>query len=240
MRASLQSFVAVLAVLGLSVSARAIEPVGSASRGTGGESSRRAAAVSEPTPVPAAVAAKVQSAAKTLSAAPAAAFPQSATSAQLAAAPLPPEPTVAPQPVAPQSVAALTPTARAGGPFGWQTNVEEACRVARQHNLPVLVFVTSAHCPYCTKMKEQTFRSTSVIKEVDANFIPLRIERGSNPALERQLGIKSYPTTVVLRGDKAEMARMAGFIPPPQFLGNLKKIESQWPVLSASRPTTRR
>ena len=89
-------------------------------------------------------------------------------------------------------------------------------------------------------MKEQTFRTAAVIQEVDANFVPLKIERGSAPALERHLGIKSYPTTIVLRGDKAEMARMAGFIQAPQFLGNLKKIESQWPVLSASRPTTRR
>ena len=89
-------------------------------------------------------------------------------------------------------------------------------------------------------MKEQTFRSAAVIHEVDANFVPLKIERGSAPALERQLGIKSYPTTIILRGDKVEMARMAGFIQAPQFVGNLKKIEAQWPTMSASRPTARR
>jgi glutaredoxin len=265
MRTSFRLVIAAILVLGHVVAASAIEPVGSASRGTAGESSRRTAAPVETQAAPAAVAAKVPSGAKNIrpaiapkSAAPQVAQPKAmlpqtgsapaelsqSASAQLAAVPLllPADEAVpTPDPVsAPQSVAALSPTARAGGPFGWQTNVEEACRLARQHNLPVLVFVTSAHCPYCTKMKEQTFRTAAVINEVDANFVPLKIERGSAPAFERYLGIKSYPTTIVLRGDKAEMARMAGFIQAPQFVGNLKKIESQWPVMSASRSTTRR
>ncbi len=79
-----------------------------------------------------------------------------------------------------------------------------------------------------------------VAREIGANFIPLRIERGSHPALERQLAIKSYPTMVVLRSDKAEVGRMAGFIQAPQFIGNLKKIESQWPTMNASRSKTLR
>lgn len=251
MRTSFRSLMALIAVLGYVVSASAIEPVGSASRGTAGESSRRAAAPVDAPAAPATLTAKAASGAKNIrpTTAPQGASPQrpappqvapQSASAQLAAAPLTSaEPT--PDPIsAPQSVAALSPTARAGGPFGWQTNVDEACRLARKHNLPVLVFVTSSHCPYCTKMKEQTFRTAAVIHEVDANFVPLKIERGSAPALERHLNIKSYPTTIVLRSDKAEMARMAGFIQAPQFLGNLKKIEAQWPVMSAARPTTRR
>ncbi|MCE9605436.1 MAG: DUF255 domain-containing protein [Planctomycetia bacterium] len=131
---------------------------------------------------------------------------------------------------------AKTAAAAVAAPVAWQTNVEEACRLARQNNLPVLVFVTSAQCPYCVKMKDQTFRTATVVQELGAKFVPLRVERGSSPALERQLGVKSYPTTVVLRSDKVEVARMAGFIPAPQFLGNLKKVEAQWTVLNASRP----
>lgn len=249
MRTSFRTFSAFTilgVVLGSGISATAIEPVGSASRGTSGASSRRPAAPIETAALPKpATATRLQTAPKAATKPSGGDIAQSA-SAQLAAAPpaaSESEPALAPTPgatSAPQSVAALSPTARAGGPFGWQTNVEEACRVARRHNLPVLVFVTSAHCPYCTKMKEQTFRSAAVINEVDANFVPLKIERGSAPALERQLGIKSYPTTIILRGDKVEMARMAGFIQAPQFVGNLKKIEAQWPTMSAARPTTKR
>jgi protein disulfide-isomerase len=179
----------------------AIEPVGSASRGVPGESSRRSAAAVEP------------------EAAPAAAPAASASSSQ-------------------SNTAKATPVAaKPANGFGWQTNVDEACRLARQHNLPVMVFVTSAHCPYCTKMKDQTFRTTAVAQELGTKFVPLRVERGSNPGLERQLAIKSYPTMVVLRSDKVEVTRMTGFIQPPQFLGNLKRIEAQWTVANAQRQT---
>lgn len=201
MRASLRLSVAAIIVLKLSTAAMAIEPVGSASRGIPGESSRRAASA-EP------------------EAAPAVAAPASAVATA--------------QSIAAKNAAA---TVKPANGFGWQTNVDEACRLARQHNLPVMVFVTSAHCPYCAKMKDQTFRTAAVAQELGHKFVPLRVERGSNPGLERQLGIKSYPTMVVLRSDKVEVTRMTGFIQPPQFLGNLKKIEAQWSVANAPRPT---
>ena len=221
---------AALLVLGFDGSAGAIEPVGSASRGTtGAESSRRGAEPAAPAaePVvaaPASAAAKVQSAAKAQGTAKtrlAMKAPAASTAVQV--------PSVIPS----QETA---PVPFPAGGYPWQTNVEEACRLAEQHNLPVLALVTSASCPYCKMMREQTLRSMPVAREIGANFIPLRIERGSNPALERQLAIKSYPTMVVLRSDKAEVGRMAGFIQPPQFIGNLKRIESQWPMMNASRP----
>jgi thioredoxin-related protein len=218
---------AALLVLGFDGSAGAIEPVGSASRGTtGAESSRRGAEPAAPAaePVvaaPASAAAKVQSAAKAQGTAKTRLAMKASTAVQV--------PSVVPS----QETA---PVPFPAGGYPWQTNVEEACRLAEQHNLPVLALVTSASCPYCKMMREQTLRSMPVAREIGANFIPLRIERGSNPALERQLAIKSYPTMVVLRSDKAEVGRMAGFIQPPQFIGNLKRIESQWPMMNASRP----
>lgn len=224
MLTSRRYWAAALLVIGIEGSAGAIEPVGSASRGTpGAESSRRGAepadaAAAPLAPAPASAAAKVQSAAKARSAMK---TPAASTSVQVPA-------------VVPSQEAAPTPFPAAGYP--WQTNVDEACRLAQQHNVPVLAFVTSASCPYCKMMREQTLRSLPVAREIGANFIPLRIERGSNPALERQLAIKSYPTMVVLRSDKAEVGRMAGFIQAPQFIGNLRKIESQWPTMNASRP----
>jgi glutaredoxin len=217
MRAKRRYWFAALMVLGFNGSAGAIEPVGSASRGTPGESSRRTADPVAPVAAPASAAARVQSTAK---ARVAMKTPAAATSLQV--------PSVLPS----QQTA---PTPFPAGGYPWQTNVDEACRLAQQHNLPVLAFVTSASCPYCKMMREQTLRSMPVAREIGANFIPLRIERGTHPALERQLAIKSYPTMVVLRSDKAEVGRMSGFIQAPQFIGNLKKIESQWPMMTAGR-----
>lgn len=233
MRVSLRYLTAAILLFGLSPAEGAIEPVGSASRGTpDAASSRRAAAAVEAVEAPAAAAARVQSIAKAQ-----ATTKSQPAKTQGAKTPRLPQMLIEPSQEA-TADAAPVPFPAAGYP--WQTNVDEACRLGRQHNLPVLVFVTSASCPYCKMMREQTLRSMPVAREIGANFIPLRIERGTNPTLEKQLAVKAYPTMVVLRGDKTEVGRMAGFIQAPQFIGNLKRIETQWPIMSASRPTKTR
>jgi len=235
MRVSLRYLTAAILLFGLSPAEGAIEPVGSASRGTpDAASSRRAAAAVEAGEAPAAAAARVQSIAKAQTAAKAQPAKPQVTKTPSANAPRLPQMLIEPSQ---EAVADAGPVPFPAAGYPWQTNVEEACRLGRQHNLPVLVFVTSASCPYCKMMREQTLRAMPVAREIGGNFIPLRIERGTNPALEKQLAVKSYPTMVVLRGDKSEVARMAGFIQAPQFIGNLKRIEAQWPVLNASRPT---
>ncbi len=38
----------------------------------------------------------------------------------------------------------------------WSTDLRSAWQTAQNANRPLLMFVTSSHCPYCRKMKSNT------------------------------------------------------------------------------------
>jgi len=129
----------------------------------------------------------------------------------------------------------LTSFGVAAEPIGWQTDVAIALQLAQEKDLPVVVFLTSAHCPYCVKMRQQTFADAKVAAALNEEFVPLYVDRGSNPEFERSLGARLYPTTVVLRADRVELSRVTGFVAPHAFRTSLQQVAAQY---VAGRPAT--
>lgn len=123
----------------------------------------------------------------------------------------------------------------AAQPVAWQTDPAIALSIAQEKNLPVVVFLTSSHCPYCVKMRRQTFTDGKVAAALNQDFVPLYVDRGSNPDFERSLGVRLYPTTVVLRADRTELGRVTGFVAPETFRTSIEQTAVRY---VAERPTT--
>ena len=119
-----------------------------------------------------------------------------------------------------------TSLARAADEIAWHTDVAEAVAVAKEKDLPLLVYVTSSHCPYCVKMKNQTLSNAALSAEVNLGFVPLTISRGSAPDLERRIAVRAYPTTLILRPDESEMGRVTGYVAPAQLSGSLQRFSA--------------
>lgn len=123
----------------------------------------------------------------------------------------------------------------AAEPIAWQTDPATALSIAQDKNRPVVVFLTSSHCPYCVKMRQQTFTDGKVTAALNEDFVPLYVDRGSNPEFERSLGARVYPTTVVLRADRTEIGRVTGFVAPQAFRTTIEQTAAKY---VAGRPTT--
>ena len=113
---------------------------------------------------------------------------------------------------------------RATDEIAWHTDVAEAVAAAQEKDLPLLVYVTSSHCPYCVKMKNQTLSNAALAAEVNRGFVALTVSRGAAPELERRIAVRAYPTTLILRPDEIEMGRVTGYVAPAQLTGSLQRF----------------
>ncbi len=60
--------------------------------------------------------------------------------------------------------------------INWYTDVEKAKADAQKQQKIIFVFVESKHCPYCTQMKEETLSDKDVIRTLNRDYIPLKID----------------------------------------------------------------
>ncbi|MGC3970834.1 MAG: thioredoxin family protein [Pirellulales bacterium] len=116
--------------------------------------------------------------------------------------------------------------AAAADEIAWHTDVAAAVADAEARELPILVYLTSSHCPYCVKMKSQTLAAPAVTTVVGERFVALSVSRGAAPELERRLNVRAYPTTVVLRPDQSEIGRVTGYVAATQLTTSLQRFEA--------------
>jgi len=126
------------------------------------------------------------------------------------------------------------------GKGDWHTNFEKAVSKAKAENKIVLVeFHGSDWCPPCIKLNNEVL-STDAFKDVaesslvlvNADFPrknPLSDEqRAHNEALARKLGVKYFPTVVLVNSDGEVLDKMVGF-PKGGVDGFLAFIEEKAP-----------
>ena len=77
---------------------------------------------------------------------------------------------------------------------GYQRDYQTALEMAKKQNKDIMLLVVADYCPWCKKFEKKTLLNASVKKIVDANFIPLVIdklkEKGSFP---KEYGVPLIP-----------------------------------------------
>lgn len=109
----------------------------------------------------------------------------------------------------------------------WNADINAAARQAASEQRPMLIFVSSQHCPYCTKMKRDTYRNAAVANDVNTAFIPVAVDADRSGRLVRQLRVSAYPTTLVVSPDAHVVDRIEGYVRPRQFRHRLATVLHQ-------------
>ena len=103
--------------------------------------------------------------------------------------------------------------AEAYPPEGWITNIKEAKETAEaEDKLILLNFTGSDWCGWCMKLKEEVFLKQDFKDSADENLVLLFLDFPSmislsedqqlhNGTLAQVLGIRGYPTIIVLESD---------------------------------------
>lgn len=114
------------------------------------------------------------------------------------------------------------------GPFEFHT-MDEAWQVAQESQQPILLFVTSDHCHYCRKMESDTFSHPKLQPAFAQFFEMTEVNARSQPELVARLGVRAFPTTVVISPNGRALAKLEGYIGPRDISKRLN------PVLTAYR-----
>lgn len=130
-----------------------------------------------------------------------------------------------PQPPAPGGVlrAAVAPAANRPVLFRHQ-DVQQAWTATQVSRRPMFLYVTSDHCFYCKKMLKETLAHPQIGAGVAAYAEPVTINATEAPELARKLGVRAYPTTLVISPENKLLTRIEGFVDPQEF------AQRVWPV----------
>src|SRR5271169_1752337 len=87
------------------------------------------------------------------------------------------------------AVAWLPPSARAED-VDWRSDYSAARKEASEKGRPILVDFGFEGCAFCRKLDATTFRDADVVKRMNEQFIPIRIDIEKDPRkLHEQLGL---------------------------------------------------
>lgn len=110
-----------------------------------------------------------------------------------------------------------------GCDINWSSSLAEAKKVSAKTKKPILVFIASITCPYCTKMSNETFYDTKVCAAMSSGFVPLAVLEGS-PDIPKGIKVRGVPNIAFLDSKEKEIAtRIVGFRNANEFLGDLEQ-----------------
>lgn len=131
-------------------------------------------------------------------------------------------------PVAMATLLACATVARpaAQGEIQWHADPVKAHQLARRHERPMLLLLTTDGCFYCSKMKQSTYRDRYVATDIAKHFVAAQINAKKHPTLAKKLGVKAYPTTVIISPDYKVMDVIRGYV-------DAKKLRSRMAVATS-------
>ena len=101
---------------------------------------------------------------------------------------------------------------------------QQAWEAAQVNQCPIFLYVTSDNCRYCKKMLRETLTQPQVGRVIADHAEPYAFNATTNPELAQKLGVRGYPTTLVISPDRQLMCQIEGFVEPQEFMKRIKPI----------------
>jgi thioredoxin-related protein len=86
------------------------------------------------------------------------------------------------------------------------------------------IYFYSDHCGYCKRLESKTFTDETVIKYINANYTPVRVNAGTERDLAARFGIQGVPDLRFLTPEGENIARWPGYIEGERLIVLLRYI----------------
>jgi len=106
--------------------------------------------------------------------------------------------------------------------INWQPYSSAAFAKAKKSNKMVLLFGKANWCPWCRRMKNETYSDDSIIKLVNSNFIPVMIDIDDDASIADRFDISVVPVNIILTGDYKVVDSKTGYLSVSQLTSFLK------------------
>ena len=96
-------------------------------------------------------------------------------------------------------------------------SVDQAWKAAVTGRKPLLVMFTSDHCVYCKKMLKETYGHPAIQQMLIGNAETVLAHANQYRDLAKKLGIRGYPTTMLVSPEGKVLDFVPGFVEPKEF-----------------------
>jgi len=133
----------------------------------------------------------------------------------------------------------LTLRAGAANPSSihWHTDYIRAREATSREKRPLLLFFTMDGCGYCHLMSQRTFANVRVVEDVSSLFVPVAVDGPRQKWLAQKLGVRVYPTTVLISPDDRVLDVIGGYVDSDHLRRRLAVAAREY--RTAARPVTR-
>jgi protein disulfide-isomerase len=101
-------------------------------------------------------------------------------------------------------------------------DVDAAWSDVESSRRPLLLFVSMNDCKFCDKMEAETFSHPDLARSIRQLFVTAKMMKELDPELVAQLGVRAYPTTLVISPEGELIARIEGFADPKKFVATVR------------------
>lgn len=93
----------------------------------------------------------------------------------------------------------------------WLTDYQQALRIAREQQKPILLHFFATWCGPCRSMDRQVLHTADVKQILGVDVIGVKIDSDKNPAIIKKFGVGSLPSDVVIDPDGKVLYRSSGY-----------------------------
>lgn len=115
----------------------------------------------------------------------------------------------------------------ASGRIGWLDYGPEAFRKAQTEKKPILLAISAVWCHWCHVQDRTTYSDPEVIRLVNRDYIPIRVDNDKRPEVNRRYNMGGWPTTAFLTPN-GEIMIGGTYIPPDQMKTILREVRQSY------------
>jgi uncharacterized protein YyaL (SSP411 family) len=102
-----------------------------------------------------------------------------------------------------------------------------ALEEARRADRPVLLNLTAVWCPWCQRMDETTYSDPALIRLINEELVPIRVDADQYPHVQERYVVSGWPTNAFLT-PTGEVLWAGMYVEPEQFQAVAEGVLSAW------------
>jgi thioredoxin-like negative regulator of GroEL len=102
--------------------------------------------------------------------------------------------------------------------------LDHAWQTAVVRKRPMLVMFSTEGCHFCTKMLAETYSQPEVRRMLREHVEAVKVDAREYPAIVERLGIRGYPTTLLVSPDGSVLDAIEGFATAKAFTGRIAPL----------------
>ncbi|HUQ16782.1 MAG TPA: DUF255 domain-containing protein [Candidatus Saccharimonadales bacterium] len=121
----------------------------------------------------------------------------------------------------------FSPRPNRAGEIAWREWGDAAFAEAQSADKPILLAISAVWCHWCHVMDETSYSDDEVIRRINADYIPVRVDNDQRPDVNRRYNLGGWPTTAFLTPD-GEILNGGTYIPPEGMRQYTAQIATVW------------